>query len=69
MLEVRSPGLEPINPQRPFSHPVPAGDSHDEDIVFIIPSNLSPDRTVLRVHYFNDEKEIPLHVPSHADPR
>jgi hypothetical protein len=27
MLEVRSQGLEPINPEHPFSYPVPAGNS------------------------------------------
>jgi hypothetical protein len=61
MLEVRSQGLAPINPQHAFSHPVPAGKSRDEDIVFIIPSGLSLDHMVLRIHYYPDEKDIPLH--------
>jgi hypothetical protein len=69
MLEVRSQGLEPINPQHAFSHPVPAGKSRDEDIVFIIPSSLSLDRMVLRIHYYNDEQEIPLRLLSRVDPR
>jgi hypothetical protein len=60
MLEVRSPGLEPINPERPFSYPVPAGDTRDEDIGFTIPSGLSLDQATLRIHYYNDLKEIPL---------
>jgi hypothetical protein len=68
MLEVRSRGLEPINPQHGFSHPVPAGKSRDEDIVFMIPSSLSLDRMVLRIHYYNDESEIPLHSVSPVDP-
>jgi hypothetical protein len=68
MLEVRSQGLEPINPQHAFSHPIPAGESRDEDIVFMIPSSLSLDRMVLRIHYYPDEKEIPLHLPSRVDP-
>ena len=66
MLDVRARGLEPINPQHPFSHPVPAGESRDEDIVFIIPSNLTLDRVVFRVHYYNEEKEILLDTISHA---
>jgi hypothetical protein len=40
MLEVRSQGLEPIKPQHSFSHPIPAGESRDEDIVFMIPASL-----------------------------
>lgn len=66
MLDVRATGLEPINPQHPFSHPVPAGESRDEDIVFIIPSNLTLDRIALRIHYYNEEKEIPLNLFSRA---
>jgi hypothetical protein len=68
MLDVRASGLEPINPQHPFSHPVPAGESRDEDIVFIIPSNLTLDRVVLRVHYYNEEREIPLKLFLRAAP-
>jgi len=60
MLELRTPGLEPINPEHPFSSPVPAGNSREEDIAFLIPSNLNLDRAVLRIHYYNDLKEIPL---------
>jgi hypothetical protein len=60
MLGVYARGLEPINPQHPFSYPVPAGESRDEDIAFIIPSNLTLDRMALRIHYYNEEKEIPL---------
>jgi hypothetical protein len=60
MLELRTPGLEPINPEHPFSYPVPAGNSREEDIVFVIPSNLDLDRAVLRIHYYNELKEIPL---------
>ena len=68
MLEVRSQGLEPINPQHAFSHPVPAGKSRDEEIIFMIPSSLSLDRMVLRIHYYNDEQEIPLRLLPRADP-
>jgi hypothetical protein len=68
MLEVRSPGLEPINPERPFSYPVPAGNSRDEEIVFIIPSSLSLDRATLRIQYYNYQKEIPLSPTPGSDP-
>jgi hypothetical protein len=47
MLEVRSQGLEPIHPQQPFSDPVPAGNSRDEDVVFIIPTSLNVDNAIL----------------------
>ena len=68
MLDVRVRGLEPINPQHPFSHPVPVCESRDEDIVFMIPSNLTLDRMALRIHYYNEEKEIPLKPSSLAAP-
>lgn len=60
MLEVRSDGLEPIGPDRAFSYPVPAGDTRDEDVVFTIPRGLKVDGAILRVHYYNEVKEIPL---------
>jgi len=60
MLEVRSQGLTPINPEHPFSYPTQAGDSREEDVVFIVPSSLDLDRAVLRIHYYSDGKEIPL---------
>lgn len=60
MLEVRVRGLEPINPERAFSEPVPAGNSREEDIAFVVPSSVNLDRAVLRVHYYNEQKEIPL---------
>ena len=66
MLDVRAGGIEPINPRHLFSHPVPAGESRDEDIVFLIPSNLALDRMALRIHYYNEEKEIPLNLFSCA---
>ena len=67
MLDVRARGLEPINPQHSFSYPVPAGESRNEDIVFMIPSNLTLDRMALRIHYYNEAKEIPLTSLSRAD--
>jgi hypothetical protein len=68
MLDVRARGLDPINPQRPFSRPVPAGESRDEDIVFMIPTKVTLDRMILRIHYYNEEKEIPLKPVSRAVP-
>lgn len=60
MLEVCTLGLEPIAPEHPFSHPVPAGNTRDEDIAFIVPSNLNLDHAVLRIHFYNEQKDIPL---------
>jgi hypothetical protein len=60
MFEVRPEGAEPINPAHAFSHPVPAGGSQEEDIVFIVPSTLNLDHAALRIHYYNDQKEILL---------
>lgn len=60
MLEVRAPGLEPINPEQPFSTPVHAGDTRDEDIAFMVPPALNLDHAVLRIHYYNELKEIPF---------
>jgi hypothetical protein len=63
MLEVRCQGFGAISSRRAFSYPVPAGRIRDEGIVFIIPADLSLDRAVLRIHYYSDAKEIPLHLP------
>ena len=60
MLEVCTPGLEPIAPEHPFSHPVPASNTLDEDIAFIVPTTLNLDRAVLRIHFYNEQKDIPL---------
>jgi hypothetical protein len=69
MLEVRVPGEQPIHPQQAFSHPVPAGNTRDEDIVFAIPSSLSLDHGTLRIEYFNEAKEIPLSLTPRPNPR
>lgn len=63
MVEVRTQGQDPIHPQHTFSHPVAAGNSREEDIVFSIPSSLSLDHGTLRIEYFNEMKEIPLNLP------
>jgi hypothetical protein len=65
MLEVRTQGQEPVQPQRAFSLPVPAGNSRDETISFLIPANLSLEHSNLRIAYFNEAKEIPLTPPPH----
>ena len=69
MLEVRVPSEQPIHPQQPFSHPVPAGNTFEEDIVFAIPSSLSLDHGTLRIQYFNEAKDIPLSQPTRPNPR
>jgi len=60
MLEVRAQGLEPINPEHPFSYPVHAGDTRDEDIAFRVPSTLNLVHAVLRIQFYSELKEIPL---------
>jgi hypothetical protein len=60
ILEVRSRALEPIKPEHPLSFPVPAGNTREEDVAFIIPSDLNLDHSVLRIQYYNEQKEIPL---------
>ena len=60
MLEVHTPGLDPIALEHPFSHPVPAGATRDEDVVFVVPSGFSPDRSFLRIHFYSEQKDIPL---------
>jgi hypothetical protein len=69
MLQVRVPSEQPIQPQEAFSHPVPAGNTREEDIVFAIPSSLSLDHGTLRIQYFNETKEIPLSLPPRPNPR
>jgi hypothetical protein len=62
MLQLRVPGEQPIYPRQEFSHPVSAGNTREEDIVFAIPSSLNLDHGTLRVQYFNESKEIPLNL-------
>ena len=59
-LELYTPGLDPIALEHPFSHPIPAGNTRDEDIAFIIPATLRVDRATLRIHFYNEQKDIPL---------
>jgi hypothetical protein len=59
-LEVYAPGLEPIALEHPFSHPLPAGNTREEDIAFTVPSGLDLHRAVLRIHFYNEQKDIPL---------
>jgi len=60
MLELRSPGLEPIKPRAPFRTPIPAGEDRDQDVVFNVPTSLSLEKTSLHIHYYNYQKQIPL---------
>jgi hypothetical protein len=59
-LEVYAPGLEPIALEHPFSHPLPAGNTREEDIAFTVPASLNLDHAVLRIDFYNEQKEIPL---------
>ena len=67
MLDVQMEGQEPIQPQLAFSHPVPAGNQWDQNVVFSIPSGPSLIHATLRIHYYPEAKEIPLDLlGSHA---
>jgi hypothetical protein len=63
MLDVRVDGQEPIRPQHEFSHPVPAKDHWDEDVVFTIPSSVNLAHAALRIEYYPETKEIRLDLP------
>ena len=69
MLEVRTEEQEPIKPAQEFSHPVPAGDHWDQDVVFNVPSNLQQTHATLRIHYYPESKEIPLDLPPRTETR
>jgi hypothetical protein len=62
MLDIASPGVQPINPSAPFRFPVPSGNTRDQDIVFSIPPSLNLSHATLRIHYYNYQREIPLNL-------
>lgn len=62
MLALTGWEMDPINPKTKFRHPVPSGNSLNQDIVFSIPSTLDLNRTTLQIHYYNYQNEIPLSV-------
>jgi hypothetical protein len=66
MLDVRSPGLEPIDPKKSFHMSIPSGDSENQDIVFNVPASFNLEKAVLHIHYYNYRKQIPLALPSRA---
>ena len=63
MLEIASPGVQPINPSAPFRSPVPSRSSRDQDIVFSIPPSLNLSHATLRIHYYIYRGEISLNLP------
>ena len=68
MLEIRSPGLQPINPSTSFRLPIPSGESRNQDVVFNIPQGLDLNRATLQIHYYNNQSEIPLSLALHESP-
>jgi hypothetical protein len=62
MLEISSPGLQPIAPSASFRLPIPSGESRNQDIVFRIPPDLDLNKATLRIHYYNYQSEIPLNL-------
>ena len=68
MLEIRSPGLQPINPSTSFRLPIPSGESRNQDVVFNIPQGLDLNRATLQIHYYNNQSEIPLSLALNERP-
>jgi hypothetical protein len=64
MLEIRSPGQQPITPSSPFRLPIPSGNGRNQDIAFSIPSSLHLEGATLQIHYYNYQNEIPLNLPA-----
>ena len=60
MLEITSPGLQPINPNKAFRLPLPGGGSRNQDIAFRVPAGFRLQDATLRIHYYNYEHEVPL---------
>ena len=60
MLEITSPGSQPIKPSTPFRLPVPGGSSRNQDISFRLPAGFPLKEATLRIHYYNYEHEVPL---------
>ncbi len=69
MLEIRTEEQGPIQPEHEFSHPVPAGDHWDQDVVFNLPPSLRQTHAMLRIHYYPESKEIPLDLPPRTETR
>jgi hypothetical protein len=66
MLELSTPGQAPIHPSTPFRHPLPGGNSLNQDVVFTIPPTLVLSHTTLQIHYYNYRNELPLELPKSA---
>jgi hypothetical protein len=62
MLALNAWEMQPLNPKTKFRHPVPSGNSLNQDIVFSIPNTLDLTHTTLQIHYYNYQNEIPLSV-------
>jgi len=62
MLSLNAWEMDPINPTTKFHHPVPSGNSLNQDVVFSIPASLDLNRATLQIHYYNYQNEIPLSV-------
>ena len=63
MLEIRSPGSQPIKPSAAFRLPLPSGSSRNQDIAFRLPAGFLLKEATLRIHYYNYEHEVPLRLP------
>ena len=63
MMELHGRELKSIKPMTPFHHPVPGGDSLNQEVVFSIPTEMGLSDTTLQIHYYNYQAEIPLNQP------
>lgn len=66
MLVLVAPDQAPIHPMTPFRHPVPSGNSRNQDVVFTVPSTLALKHTTLQIHWYNYQNELPLDLPPRA---
>lgn len=66
MLELTAPGQAPIHPMTPFRHPVPGGNSRNQDVVFKVPSTLALSHATLQIHWYNYQNELALSLPPAA---
>jgi hypothetical protein len=62
MVEIRSPGSQPIKPSTPFRLPLPSGGSRTQDIAFRLPAGFLLKEATLRIHYYNYEHEAALRL-------
>jgi hypothetical protein len=66
MLELTAPNQAPIRPMTPFRHPIPGGNSRNQDVVFKVPTVLALNHATLQIHWYNYQNELALAPPPAA---